>query len=113
MTLVDNANIPKQGYCFEYEAGVPDLDDTHMCFTTSTPDLPVSMALFVDKPKRGKATYHFKQAALDMYFGREAEAERVFQAERVMKAEDLPALNYPVVVPCPTGYEDHEHWMCN
>ena len=59
------------------------------------------------------AEYHFKETLYDYYFGGEDEAEKVFHAERAAKASDLPPRKYPIVVPCPDGYEDHEHWMCD
>jgi hypothetical protein len=56
--------------------------------------------------------YHFTNKSYDAYFGNEADAERVFAVERVMKAEDIPPRKYPVIVACPTAYQEHEHWMC-
>ena len=56
--------------------------------------------------------FHFTHKSFDKYFGNEDEAEKVFKAERVAKVADLLPRKYPIVVPCPAGYEDHEHWMC-
>ena len=56
--------------------------------------------------------FHFNNKSYDQYFGNEDEAEKVFKAERVAKVADLPPRKFPIVIPCPSGYEDHEHWMC-
>jgi hypothetical protein len=59
-----------------------------------------------------ETNFQFSNDSFEAYFGDEDEAELVFKAERVRRPETILPLRYPVVVPCPTGHEDHEHWMC-
>lgn len=56
--------------------------------------------------------FHFRNKSYDAYFGDEDEAQIVFAAERARPPDVLPTLKYPIVITRPTGYENHEHWMC-
>lgn len=99
------------------EAGMEQLQridlgstSTHVENDSLDPEAHVKEYLFVADPK---AEFHFDDRSFDDYFGNEDEAEKVFAAECVRDPTSISARKYPLVILCPTGYEDHEHWMCN
>lgn len=60
-----------------------------------------------------EAKFQFPESPYDDYFGHEDDAEKVFAAECVRNPTQTWQRKYPLVVLCTSGYEDHEHWMCD
>jgi hypothetical protein len=108
-------STPNEATRMGYQEAIPDLDVAAMCFATPrVSGVAVNRSFYAHAtPTDTGPEFHFNDNTLDAYFGNESEAEKVFEAECTMKPEDVSPRKYPIIVPCPTGYEDHEHWMCN
>ena len=97
---------------FVTNAHVPEQEDDNLSHSTPKPAISDDVLHKLRNIVVGMNTeFRFKNVSYDGYFGKEDEAERVFRAERVTSAADLSPRKYPIIVPCPSGYEDHEHWM--
>jgi hypothetical protein len=96
---------------------IPELDEV-LPFGIPTATSTISRIYYeTDREESSASSVEFSFPAnsviVEGYFGNEDEAMQVFNAEVPAFPQVLPTLKYPKIVPCPTGYEHYEHWMCN